>query len=82
MPADGSGRWEPVEVTARFASRKVIPLYFVAGGRRLDIRHLHYAWTERQGSCLRYHFSVSDAQDQYHLCLDAGSMSWRMLLSG
>lgn len=78
MPGDPDGKWEHIEVIARFAGGRISPLRFCLGGTMYKISRVNYAWNERQGKSLVYFFSVSDGSDSYRLCFDIETMSWRL----
>ncbi|MDD5347070.1 MAG: hypothetical protein PHT59_00485 [Candidatus Omnitrophica bacterium] len=78
LPGDEAGQWEPVEVIVRFMRGRIFPLYFFVKSSQLRVERIHYAWTERKGKGMLYYFNVSDASDQYRLCLDTETMSWHL----
>ncbi|UCF29949.1 MAG: hypothetical protein JSV26_07595 [bacterium] len=68
---------ERVVVGAVFgAGGKMRPAWFIWRKRRYRISGITFSWSERRGSAILHHFTVTDGSDLYELVLDGEALTW------
>jgi hypothetical protein len=70
----------PTAVEARFDEEgRVTPIAFVWQGREVRISDVGRRWVEPHGPHQIHHYLVmTPAQDTFELCLDTGTLRWRI----
>ncbi len=70
----------PTAVEARFDEEgRVTPTAFSWRGRDVRISDVGRRWTEPHGPHqLRHYLVMTPAQDTFELCLDTGTMQWKI----
>lgn len=69
---------QPIRVGAVFRQGTVVPRWFLYRGRKIPVREVTYTWTERQGSSVFLHFSVSDGVNLYELSFQPERLVWNI----
>ena len=67
---------EPVKVRADFEGGVIVPLAFKRNGKTFHITRVNTSWKDREGTFVRYYFSVEAEGTVYELHLDSGDMGW------
>ncbi|MCX8044833.1 MAG: hypothetical protein N3B18_12010 [Desulfobacterota bacterium] len=65
-----------IAVGAVFRRGAVVPRWFLYRGRKIPVREITYTWTEREGSTVCLHFSVSDGVNLYELSFRPERLMW------
>jgi hypothetical protein len=70
----------PTAVEARFNEEgRVTPIKFRWQGRDMRISDVGRRWTEPHGPHqLRHYLVMTPAQDTFELCLDTGTLQWKI----
>jgi len=70
----------PTAVEARFDEEgRVTPTAFHWQGREVRISDVGRRWTEPRGPHqLRHYLVMTPAQDTFELCLDTGTLQWKI----
>ncbi len=69
---------EPIKVRADFTGGIVTPLAFKRRGEVFRVSRVNARWTDAEGECKRYFFSVEAKGDIFELHLDSRNMCWRL----
>ena len=70
---------EPVTVGAIFEpTASVKPAWFIWNDRKIKVVRTNHAWSEREGIATRFHFSVTDGMDTFHLVMNSDTQSWHL----
>jgi hypothetical protein len=61
-------------------TKKIKPVWFIWQRRKYYIKDITYIWNRREGSSLRYLFSVTDTADNlYELSYQTDNATWHLL---
>ena len=69
---------EKVNVGAVFKNGLIFPRWFLLRGHKVSVEKINYAWQERKGESIYYHFAVSDGVNLYNLSFHPGSLFWTL----
>ena len=72
---------EPVEMSAVFRRKKVLPVSFVWRGRRYRVARVAGAHRQRKGQFVEMYYSVltGEGEDVYELLFSTESMGWSLV---
>jgi len=71
---------ERIEVAAVFGKgERIRPVWFVWNGKKVRVQRVTYRWTEREGSEVYHHFSVTDGASLYELSYASGNLRWELV---
>lgn len=72
---------EPIEVIAKFAANKTVPVKFLWQGREILIKKVNLAYSRWEGRAKFYFFAVSDGTNYFKLQFNSDNLNWILLES-
>lgn len=72
---------EPIEVIAKFAGNKTIPVKFLWQGREILVKKINLAYSRWEGRTKFYFFAVSDDTNYFKLQFNSDNLNWILLES-
>jgi len=72
---------QPIEVIAKFAGNKTIPVKFLWHGREILVKKVNLSYSRFEGRVKFHFFAVSDNTNYFKLQFNSDNLTWTLLES-